>query len=153
MNSDCVLCQVFNKGSADVCKNCSLNIVKTNGTLPGAKDRTCQAPDADGCYVTFTYGEDKSGNFTVWVNPKKSCPKTFSSKPDVLAIVLGIIGGLFLAAIVALLVWKFLVSAYDKYEYSRFLKDRGKSDWNKAENPIYKQAKQKYDNPVYAGQR
>ena len=40
------------------------------------------------------------------------CPKLIQSKPNLLAIVLGIIGGLLLAAIVALLAWKFLVSAY-----------------------------------------
>ncbi len=40
--------------------------------VPQAKDRTCQAPDSDGCYIVFTYGTDASGNFTFWVNPKKS---------------------------------------------------------------------------------
>lgn len=130
-----------------------MNIIKTNGTLPKAKDNKCQVPDSDGCYVVFTYGVDAAGNFTVWVNPKKSCPLTISSEPNVLAIVLGIIGGLLLATIVALLVWKLLVSTYDKFEYSKFEREQSKSNWNKAENPIYKQAKQKYDNPVYAGQR
>eukprot|EP00112_Aurelia_sp_Birch-Aquarium-sp1_P019808 Seg4975.5 transcript_id=Seg4975.5/GoldUCD/mRNA.D3Y31 product="Integrin beta-3" protein_id=Seg4975.5/GoldUCD/D3Y31 len=117
------------------------------------KERKCEVPDSNGCYVVFSYGEDASGNFTVWVNPKKVCPKAITSEPDILAIVLGIIGGLLLAAILALLIWKLLVSAHDKYEYSKFEKDRLKSKWDKAENPIYKGAKQKYDNPAYAGAR
>eukprot|EP00794_Sanderia_malayensis_P003179 gene3179-3650_t len=152
--NDCVNCQVFKKGLPGVCNNCTLlNIVHMNGSLPYSQ-RTCYAPDADGCHVAFTYGPDKVGNLTIWLNPtKKVCPVVRTKQPDILAIVLGIIGGLLLAAIVALLVWKLLVSSYDKYEYSKFEKERGKSDWNKAENPIYKQAKQKYDNPVYAGQR
>eukprot|EP00112_Aurelia_sp_Birch-Aquarium-sp1_P007546 Seg1822.9 transcript_id=Seg1822.9/GoldUCD/mRNA.D3Y31 product="Integrin beta-PS" protein_id=Seg1822.9/GoldUCD/D3Y31 len=150
VNRDCVLCQVFKQGPDAVCKNCSLNIVQTNGTMTGRK---CEIPDNNGCYVVFSYGEDSKGNTTVWVNPKKSCPQTISSDANILAIVLGIIGGLVLAAIVALLVWKLLVSTYDKFEYSKFEKERTKSKWNKAENPIYKGAQQKYDNPVYAGQK
>ena len=35
------------------------------------KERKCEVPDSDGCYVVFSYGEDAAGNFTVWVNPKK----------------------------------------------------------------------------------
>eukprot|EP00795_Rhopilema_esculentum_P014149 gene14149-5150_t len=147
---DCVFCQAFNRGSPETCKNCSLHIIKTNVTTYGQK---CEVPDNDGCFVVFSYSVADDGNTTVWVNPKKACPQTISSEANVLAIVLGIIGGLLLAAIVALLIWKLLVSTYDNYEYSKFEKERTSSRWNKAENPIYKGAKQKYDNPVYAGQR
>jgi len=147
-NRDCVLCQVFKRGDPETCKNCSLNIVLTNST---AEARKCEVRDFDGCYVTFYAGENALGNFTVWASPKRTCPKIIESKPNLWAIVFGIIGGLLLAAIVALLAWKIIISAYDNYEYSKFQKERMKSNWNKEQNPIYKGAKAKYDNPAYAG--
>jgi len=150
LKRDCVLCQVFNRGDPAVCKNCSLNIIKSNTTAIGRK---CEVPDTDGCFIVFSYTVSDEGNTTIWASPNKACPQTIPSETNVLAIVLGIIGGLLLAAIVALLVWKLLISTYDRLEYSKFEKERTKSRWNKAENPIYKGAKQKFDNPAYAGHR
>eukprot|EP00795_Rhopilema_esculentum_P014150 gene14150-5151_t len=149
-NRDCVLCEVFKRGDPAICNNCTVKIVMSNATRQARK---CEFQDDDGCYISFYAGEDAFGNFTIWANPKKTCPKVIKSEPDLLAIVLGIIGGLLLAAILALLIWKLFVSTYDRFEYSKFEKDRLKSKWNKEENPIYKGAKAKYDNPAYAGKQ
>ena len=44
-----------------------------------------------------------------------------------------------------------IVTAYDRYEYGRFERDRMGSKWGKTENPIYRPAKRQFENPVYAG--
>ena len=48
-------------------------------------------------------------------------------------------------------VFQVIVTAYDRYEYGRFERDRMGSKWGKIENPIYRPAKRQFENPVYAG--
>jgi hypothetical protein len=67
--------------------------------------------------------------------------------------VLGFIGGIVLVGLLLLLAWKLIVTAYDQHEYHKFEKDRMKSKWENAENPIYRPSKQQFQNPAYAGNK
>ena len=59
--------------------------------------------------------------------------------------------GIVLVGLLLLLAWKLIVTAYDQHEYHKFEKDRMKSKWENAENPIYRPSKQQFQNPAYAG--
>ena len=56
-----------------------------------------------------------------------------------------------MVGLLLLLAWKLIVTAYDQHEYHKFEKDRMKSKWENAENPIYRPSKQQFQNPAYAG--
>jgi len=147
-HKDCVLCQAFDKGSKDICDKCDLNIVIVNKTL-----EQCVVKDDD-CFIIYSFKQDElSGNETVYVQRERRCIIIVKKDPPILAIVLGTIGGIVLLGLILLLLWKLVITAYDNYEYHKFEKDRMKSKWEQDENPLYRPSKQKFDNPVYAGNK
>lgn len=49
---------------------------------------------------------------------------------NILAIVLGVIGGIILIGLLLLLIWKLLVTIHDRREYARFEKERENARWD-----------------------
>merc|ERR1712080_137597 len=105
------------------------------------------------CRVYFSFFAGTSDNETVYVDKKPSCRKIIAGDAPILIIVLGIIGCIVLVGLLLLLAWKLIVTAYDQHEYHKFEKDRMKSKWENAENPIYRPSKQQFQNPAYAGNK
>ncbi|KAK3108829.1 hypothetical protein FSP39_016685 [Pinctada imbricata] len=70
---------------------------------------------------------------------------------NVLAIVLGVIGGIVAVGLALLLIWKLVTTISDKRELARFEKETRNAKWDTGENPIYKQATSTFKNPTYAG--
>jgi hypothetical protein len=97
--------------------------------------------------------QDITGNETVYVENKPRCIIIIATEAPILIIVLGIIGGIVFLGLLLLLAWKLIVTAYDQHEYHKFEKDRMKSKWENAENPIYRPSKQQFQNPAYAGNK
>ena len=53
------------------------------------------------------------------------------TKPvNVLAIILGLIGGIILIGLALLLIWKLLVTIHDRREFARFEKERANARWD-----------------------
>ncbi|GFG32527.1 hypothetical protein Cfor_01173 [Coptotermes formosanus] len=86
--------------------------------------RVCSFPDDQGCTFIFRY---LIGNSTVEVQRTKQC----GSDVNILALVLGVIGGIVLIGLLLLLVWKVVTSIHDRREYAKFEKERAMSDWNR----------------------
>ncbi|XP_066912333.1 integrin beta-1-like [Clytia hemisphaerica] len=144
----CVLYQAFQKCIKDDCSDCSLNIKFVNETEPN-----CVYND-DGCLTVFNFEKNfGSENETVLVVKERKCSQKLTEETKILVIVLGTIAGIVLVGLLLLIIWKLVVTGFDKYEYHKFENDRMKSKWEKAENPIYKGAKQEYQNPTYAGHK
>ena len=49
---------------------------------------------------------------------------------NVLAIILGVIGGIILIGLLLLLIWKLLVTIHDRREFARFEKERANARWD-----------------------
>jgi len=53
------------------------------------------------------------------------------TKPvNVLAVILGVIGGIILIGLILLLIWKLLVTIHDRREFARFEKERANARWD-----------------------
>ena len=48
-----------------------------------------------------------------------------------IALVLGVIGGIVLIGLLLLLIWKIVTSIHDRREYAKFERERAMSDWNR----------------------
>ena len=53
------------------------------------------------------------------------CPKPVNT----LTILLGVIGGILIIGIMLLVLWKIIVTMYDKIEYAKFEKELAKAKW------------------------
>src|SRR5688572_19144204 len=54
----------------------------------------------------------------------------FPAPVNILAFVLGVIGGIILIGLLLLLIWKLLVTIHDRREYARFEKERENARWD-----------------------
>lgn len=155
-NEKCVLCHTpYNKGEKEDCGKCKLNIVLINDTIDPDKygEKKCSVYLNETCRVYFSFDAVSVLNETVYVEEKPRCIVVIAGDAPILIIVLGIIGGIVLVGLLLLLAWKLIVTAYDQHEYHKFEKDRMKSKWENAENPIYRPSKQQFQNPAYAGNK
>lgn len=148
-----VACKVFGTGSLskEECDaDTSITTVEVDHIDPEeVKDdtqlRVCSFPDDQGCTFIFRYLIDNS---TVEVQRTKHC----GSDSNILALVLGVIGGIVLIGLLLLLIWKIVTSIHDRREYAKFEKERAMSSWNKGDNPLYKQAVSTFNNPTFGTQ-
>ena len=56
---------------------------------------------------------------------------------NVLAIVLGVIGGIIAIGLALLLIWKLLVTIHDRREFAKFEKDRQNAKWDMVSCIVY----------------
>lgn len=109
--------------------------------------RNCTYKDEDDCVVRFQYYEDASGKSVLFVVKERECPKG----PDVLVVLASVIASILLLGLVALLIWKLLITIHDRREFARFEEERSKAKWDTANNPLYKGATSTFTNITYRG--
>lgn len=147
---ECVQCLMFDSGPLTVeeCKNCSFIPVEvTEAEVKELGQRMCVFRDDDDCKFKFVYKLDEHNKPLVWAQRTKDCPEPI----NILAIVLGVIGGIVLVGLALLLIWKLLTTIHDRREFAKFEKERQMAKWDTGENPIYKQATSTFKNPTYGG--
>jgi protocadherin alpha len=148
---DCVLCVGFGTGplkdDMETCRQKCNHTIVVDELDVGPEWKQCPVirDDSDNCDVFYVYHYDPNVK-TVEVQKTKRC----TPPVNVLAIVLGVIGGIILIGLLLLLIWKLLVTIHDRREFARFEKERENARWDMGENPIYKQATSTYKNPTYA---
>ncbi|EDO45831.1 predicted protein, partial [Nematostella vectensis] len=154
-SKDCILCTKFEKKSLDDCKKLnrcepivqSVEFVDKIETLTAKGLYRCEGA-RDKCTYYFTYDKRADGKtYDLYVQEKQDCPEP----APILAIVLGVVGGILLIGLLLLLIGKIMVSMVDRIEYKKFERDRMRSKWHREKNPLYKEAKTTFENPTYAG--
>ncbi|KAK2159930.1 hypothetical protein LSH36_143g03036 [Paralvinella palmiformis] len=145
-NKACVQCEAFGTGpyTREYCEaNCThVRVVPEVEKEDMPDRRLCMSRDEDDCDFYFTYFYD---NDQVLAQEKKECPEPV----NVLAIVLGVIGGIIAIGLALLLIWKLLVTIHDRREFAKFEKDRQNAKWDMGENPIFKPSTSTFQNPTY----
>uniref|UniRef100_T1JH90 Integrin beta subunit tail domain-containing protein n=1 Tax=Strigamia maritima TaxID=126957 RepID=T1JH90_STRMM len=140
----CVECQIWQSGeyNEDACRNnCTVEIM-TQTSLPEA---LCIFTDKDGCTFRFSYSLDASNKTTIYVLDTKDCPQP----ANVMAIIIGVAGGILIAGILLALIVRLFFFFKDRRDYARFLEQVKATTWGQEENPIYKAAISNYTNPTY----
>lgn len=149
---DCVQCQMYQTGplTKEECDNCTFFPIKTPKVeLELPEERLCVYKDeSDDCKFTFKYIYDEGApDPIIHAQITKDCPEGV----DILAIVLGVIGGIVAVGLALLLIWKLLTTIHDRREFAKFEKERQMAKWDTGENPIYKGATSTFKNPTYGG--
>lgn len=145
----CVQCKAYENYKHISKEDCEANCTHVEVVLELGHNedpdnwKTCKFRDDDDCDAVFEYHYNSN---SVKAMATKECP----TPVNILAIVLGVIGGIILIGLLLLLIWKLLVTIHDRREYARFEKERENARWDMGENPIYKQATSTYKNPTYA---
>ncbi|XP_075440495.1 integrin beta-3 isoform X2 [Ascaphus truei] len=148
----CVECKKFERGpwsDDSSCKRiCRDEIESVKELGDNGKDAVnCTYKDENGCVVRFQYHEDASGKSILYVINEPECPQG----PDILVVLLSVMGAIFLLGLVALLIWKLFISIHDRKEFSKFEEERAKAKWDTAHNPLYKGATSTFTNITYKG--
>ncbi|XP_074658572.1 integrin beta pat-3-like [Tubulanus polymorphus] len=147
----CVQCIGFGTGpiSGKECKQNCTNIEMVDKAQASENQKICQYVDDDDCTFYFTYEYDEFGNVQVKAQRTKKCPEAV----NVLAIVLGVIGGIVAIGLVLLLIWRLLATLHDRRECAKLQNDGANPKWDAGENPIFVQATSTFNNPTYAGKK
>ncbi|XP_023220353.1 integrin beta-PS-like [Centruroides sculpturatus] len=109
------------------------------------RDKLCASRHDDDCKFFFTHNIDSDGYVKIHVQRTKDCPEPV----NILAIVLGVIGGIVAVGLVLLLIWKLLTTIHDRREFAKFEKERQMAKWDTGENSIYKQVTSTFENLTY----
>ncbi|XP_078259713.1 integrin beta-2 isoform X2 [Rhinoraja longicauda] len=145
-NVNCVECLGFSSGTFE--KNCTESCRNIEITLVDKlkEQKMCKEKDSKNCWMNFVMKElDGVANYHVTILKKTECPQP----TNVIAIVAGGVAGVLLIGLVILLIWKMLVELYDRREYKKFEKEKGKAKWNAGDNPLFKQATTVTVNPNF----
>ncbi|XP_015673088.2 integrin beta-5 [Protobothrops mucrosquamatus] len=93
----------------------------------------CAYPVKD-CVMKFTYSELTNGKTNISVLKEPEC----STAPDVMTILLAVVGSIVLLGIVLLAIWKLLVTIHDRREFAKFQSERSRARYEMATNPLYR---------------
>lgn len=107
----------------------------------------CTYKDENDCVVRFQYYEDSSGKSILYVIEEPECPKG----PDILVVLLSVMGAILLIGLAALLIWKLLITIHDRREFARFEEEKARAKWDTGNNPLYKEATSTFTNITYRG--
>mgnify|MGYP002803633508 FL=1 len=108
----------------------------------------CQETDDEGCTYYYSY-KQKHNISNIYVVENKECPEG----PDILLIVLAVVGG---TAGIGLTIWNLWIlrtAVVDIREWQRFQKDRARAKWIREQNPLYRPATSTIQNPIFVGSR
>ncbi|XP_038635214.1 integrin beta-3-like [Scyliorhinus canicula] len=152
IKSDCVRCKVFDTG--ELKKNGTCHKVCTDeirqvkdldtGTANGV---ICSYKDENGCTVHFRYEEEENGNSVLTVVKEPVCQPPV----NILLIVLCLMAAILLCGLLALLIWKLVVTLHDQREFAKFEAERASANWANANNPLYKAPTTTFTNLTYTG--
>ncbi|XP_067825207.1 integrin beta-3-like [Heptranchias perlo] len=148
----CVACKAFDMGELKengtcekVCKD-EIRFVDKLDTE--SKDGViCSYKDENDCIVRFRYHEELNGKSILSVIEKPECVEGLNP----LLVVLPLMGAILLVGLVALLIWKLLVTIHDQREFAKFEAERAKAKWDTINNPLYKGPTSTFTNLTYSG--
>lgn len=147
----CVQCKAFDTGEYDTNK-CEADCTQYNITKHEAvevendQEKKCSFYDENDCVFYFVYTVRSSDNVTaIRVQEVKECPNPV----NILGVILGVIGGVLLIGILALIIWRIYASIQDRREYSKFILSRNEEQWTNNQNPLYKEATTTVQNPMF----
>ncbi|XP_011419534.3 integrin beta-1-B isoform X1 [Magallana gigas] len=141
----CALCNRVTPGVLTQ-EQCKTECPRTTAVNTIRKDTTrCETLDKEGCFVYFTYFYDADNNIRVEVQREPVCP----TKPNIGAIVGGVLTAIVLIVLGILIAWKVLITLKDRREYFAFLKSIENPTWEAAYNPLYKPATSTFNNPTF----
>ncbi|CAH2304987.1 integrin beta-5 [Pelobates cultripes] len=153
---DCIECRLYQTGRlADnqTChKLCKDEIVMVDeldeenlneGGVPTNEGVHADKPEAilciykteNDCVMRFTYSEEASGKSVLTALKEPEC----ATAPNVLMVLLAVVGSILLIGLVLLAVWKLLVTIHDRREFARFQSERTRARYEMASNPLYRQ--------------
>ncbi|XP_014682038.1 PREDICTED: integrin beta pat-3-like [Priapulus caudatus] len=115
---------------------------------PQVNRKLCQYPDTsndDGCSFRFTYEFDDVSNIILRAQTTQVCPQPV----NLAAVTGGVIGGIILAGLLLLLIWKLLTTVHDRREYAKFENERQLAKLRREENPLYHAATTTVQNPAF----
>lgn len=156
---DCIECQAYKTGPEYVegkdcssCANVDTELVDDIDENPNAKHppgtHVCVVRDSSGCSFVFTY-EDGRGDTvisTAKAEKSKKCPEpTFSAY----GVAGGAIGVTLFLGLIGLLIWKVLTMFHDHREWVKFEKERVCANWERGENPLFKEPTTSFKNPTF----
>uniref|UniRef100_A0A8C4QFX3 Integrin beta n=1 Tax=Eptatretus burgeri TaxID=7764 RepID=A0A8C4QFX3_EPTBU len=148
---DCVECQLFHTGrfsNQSLCSRyCKDRIQPVDSIEEPATDMVhmCAYKYENGCVMRFTYKEDAFGSATMAALKEPECPEG----PNILLVVLSVVGGILLIGLALLLIWKILVCTHDRREYANFTEECSRAHWESSLNPLYKQNVSTFKNVNY----
>ncbi|XP_076319797.1 integrin beta-PS-like isoform X1 [Tachypleus tridentatus] len=144
----CVQCKAFQTSilSNEECNNCEFEIVKVETLDASSKDkRRCVFKDEDKCTFNFCYSYLSNNQLLVEVQEKRDCPREI----PMAKIVGGIAGTVFVIGLLTILLFRIFVHVKDKWEFQQYQKALEKEKWAHDKNPLYKDPKQTFKNPMY----
>ncbi|CAH2302790.1 integrin beta-3 isoform X1 [Pelobates cultripes] len=152
IKKNCVECKHFTRGpwNDDMsCNRICRDEIKPVEELEdkGKNAVNCSYKDDEDCVVRFQYHEDSSGKSVLYIIEKPECPQG----PDILVVLMSVMGAILLLGLVALLIWKLLITIHDSREFAKFEEERSKAKWDTAHNPLYKGATSTFTNITFRG--
>ncbi|KAK2157041.1 hypothetical protein LSH36_200g04066 [Paralvinella palmiformis] len=100
-------------------------------------------------FGTGPYSEAECAANCSYVNTveliSKECPKAVNK----FGIILGVVGVITVIGIILLIIWKVIVTIYDRREYEKFVREREAAKWQVEGNPIYKPSTSTFRNPTF----
>uniref|UniRef100_A0A8I3WLC4 Integrin beta n=1 Tax=Callithrix jacchus TaxID=9483 RepID=A0A8I3WLC4_CALJA len=128
---ECVECKKFDRGALheeNTCNRyCRDEIESVKELKDTGKDAVnCTYKNEDDCVVRFQYYEDSSGKSILYVVEEPECPKG----PDILVVLLSVMGAILLIGLAALLIWKLLITIHDRKEFAKFEEERARAKWD-----------------------
>ncbi|XP_071812083.1 integrin beta-1-B-like [Apostichopus japonicus] len=153
LHVDCIKCNIFEVGlSKDDCAMCS-QIIKKVPVLPDDNTtsfRKCSYIDDDECTVLFSYSKAEINNtIVIYVNPKPKCSSTKKTGLNILTLIIGISMGIVLLGVIFIMLFRTYTWYLDKKEYEQLIQEQKNVQWQKSDNPLYKQGIQTFKNPMY----
>ncbi|XP_057570866.1 integrin beta-3 isoform X2 [Hippopotamus amphibius kiboko] len=141
----------FGKITGKYCECDDFSCVRYKGEMcsedTGKDAVNCTYKNEDDCVVRFQYYEDSSGKSILYVVEEPECPKG----PDILVVLLSVMGAILLIGLATLLIWKLLITIHDRKEFAKFEEERARAKWDTANNPLYKEATSTFTNIAYRG--
>ncbi|XP_061079972.1 integrin beta-3-like [Conger conger] len=149
---ECVECGHFKRGRLFKDKSCSqicrdeIQLVKEL-RFYAENSRNCSYKNEDDCMEHFQYYEDASGKSILFLVEVPDCPEG----PNILVVLLSVIGAILFLGLIGLLIWKLLVTIHDRREFAKFEDEKARAKWDTGNNPLYVGATSTFTNVTYRG--
>jgi hypothetical protein len=164
---DCVICKV--QGTSDCQESCKSDrnvtlfsnrtVVELSQEYPSKDLRRCQV-EYQTCQLPFyldslLLGSETDMVIRVFVDTSSATYARIQSNDcgeteEVWPIVVGIVLGIIVLGLLALIIWRAAVYWMDYMEYRRFVNEQEKNVvWSKSDNPVYVAPTKDYPNPQY----
>lgn len=139
----CVLSQEdqSSKNCTKPCYDAKVEIVeKLDDKKQSYDDKEVCMVEINDCIVSYRNGIEKLA-----ILKKQDCKKEI----NLVALIAGIIGGIFLVGILLLVLWKVITTLQDRRELARFNEERENAKWTAHSNPLFVEASTTFRNPMW----